>query len=215
VTEAPADQRLADEAPAEDPAVSAAKRALRADVRRRRAERPAELRRVDDATRSQRLIDWLVAVRPSCVAAYLSTGTEPDTLAVLEWLAGEPVRVLLPASTDGAWGAPAWAEYLGADQLRMGPLQIAEPTGGRLPAETIGDADVVLCPGLAGSTSGKRLGRGGGWYDRVLPLKGASASLMLLLNDDEVVDDLPTGLLDRRVDTIVTQTRRWDCSSAG
>lgn len=160
------------------------------------------------------MIDWLVTVRPGCVAGYLSAGTEPDTIAVLDWLAGEAVRVLLPASTGGAWSTPAWAEYLGADRLRMGPRDIAEPTGDRLPAGAVGDADVMLCPGLAGSKAGKRLGRGGGWYDRVLTLKGRSTTL-LLLNDDEVVDDLPTGPLDRRVDAIVTQTRRLDCDSAG
>ncbi len=204
----------ADGAPAEDPAVSAAKRALRADVRRRRAERSTGLRRVDDAARTQVLIDWLVTVHPGCVAAYLSAGTEPDTFGFLGWLAGESVRVLLPASTDASWSTAAWAEHRGVEQLRMGPLDIAEPTGDRLPAAAVGEADVVLCPGLAGTTTGERLGRGGGWYDRVLPLKRASVPVLLLLNDDEVVDDLPTGPLDHRVDAIVTPTRRLDCDSA-
>jgi len=194
--------------------VSAAKRVLRADVRRRRAERSAESREADDAARTQRLIEWLVAVRPGCVAAYLSAGTEPDTIAVVRWLAGESVRVLLPASTDRAWSAPAWADHLGPDQLRMGPRDIAEPMGDRLPAEAIGDADVVLCPGLAGTPAGHRLGRGGGWYDRVLPRTDPGATVTLLLNDDEVMDSLPTGPLDRRVDAILTPTRRLDCGAA-
>ena len=55
---------------------------------------------------------------------------------------------------------------------------------------------------------GDRLGRGGGWYDRVLPLSDPGATVMLLLNDDEVMDSLPTGPLDRRVDAILTPTRR-------
>jgi len=202
------------EAPTDEAAVSAAKRILRSDVRRRRAERPAESRRAGDATRTLRLIDRLVALRPDCVAAYLSAGTEPDTTAVVEWLAGESVRVLLPTSTDGAWSVPAWADYLGADRLRTGPRDIAESVGDRLAADAIGDADVVLCPGLAGTPAGVRLGRGGGWYDRVLPLSGAGATVILLLNDDEVMASLPSGPLDRRVDEILTPTRGMVCATA-
>ncbi len=202
-------------APTDDPALTEAKRALRADVRRRRSARSAESRAAADLARSERLIAWLGAARPSCVAGYLSAGTEPDTVAVLEWLARTAVRVLLPASTHGAWSTPAWATYGGVDRLRTGPRGIAEPVGDQLSAEAIGSAEVVLCPGLAGTPAGHRLGRGGGWYDRVLPLTGSGATVTLLLNDDEILDRLPLGPLDRRVDTILTQNRRLDCDATG
>jgi 5-formyltetrahydrofolate cyclo-ligase len=199
--------------PGDDVALAEAKRTIRAEIRRRRATRTAAAKAADDTARTRRLVGLLSASSGAVVAAYLSAGTEPDSLGVVDWLATRRVTVLLPASTDGAWRVPAWARYAGADRLRPGPRGIPEPTSAVLPAEAIGRADVVICPGLAGTPDGDRLGRGGGWYDRALP--AASGELILLLNDDEVRDWLPTGPLDRRVDAIVTPTRSLQCRSAG
>ena len=145
------------------------------------------------------------------MAAYLSAGTEPDTLAVIDQLAEEGVEILLPASRGGAWSEPAWAVYGGRDALRAGPRGILEPIGRPLPASAAGRAQVVLCPGLAGTRRGERLGRGGGWYDRVLPL--TTGHRILLLNDEELLDTVPTTELDQRVDVIVTPSRRLEVVS--
>ena len=46
-----------------------------------------------------------------------------------------------------------------------------EPTTALLPARQLPEAELVVCPGLAANRQGDRLGRGGGWYDRLLPLR--------------------------------------------
>jgi 5-formyltetrahydrofolate cyclo-ligase len=200
---------------ADDAALSVAKRALRATVRRRRAARSEQRRGVDDDARTGRLIARLADVHPHCVAAYLSTELEPSTRGVLDWLAARTIPVLLPVSSRGAWSEPAWAPYQGAAALRTGPRSILEPITDPLPADAIARADVVLCPGLAGTSAGGRLGRGAGWYDRALELAAPDALVVLLLDDDEVLPEVPTGPLDRRVDLIVTPTRVIDCRRAG
>jgi 5-formyltetrahydrofolate cyclo-ligase len=200
--------------PADDPALTAAKRAARADIRRRRSARSADRRRADDEARTRQLIERLADSPPRCVAAYLSAADEPSTLGILDWLASRAIPVLLPLSTGGSWSEPAWALYQSATALRAGPRSILEPTTDPLPASSIARADVVLCPGLAGTSAGERLGRGGGWYDRVLPLAAPAALVVLLLDDDEVLVELPTGPFDRRVDLIATPTRVIDCRRA-
>ncbi|WP_307621040.1 5-formyltetrahydrofolate cyclo-ligase [Streptomyces sp. V3I7] len=145
------------------------------------------------------------------VAAYVSVGAEPGTLALLDALRARGVRVLLPAllpDNDLDWGA-----YTGADSLARvqhgGKMALFEPAGERLGPDAVTSADAVLLPGLAVDARGMRLGRGGGSYDRVLARlerAGARPSLVVLLYDAEVVERVPAQAHDRPVHAVVTPT---------
>lgn len=143
------------------------------------------------------------------VAAYVSVGSEPGTLALLDALRARGVRVLLPvlmADNDLDWGT-----YSGADSLERvrhgGKMALLEPAGERSGPEAVQDADAVLLPGLAVDARGMRLGRGGGSYDRVLARlerSGAHPALVVLLYDTEVVERVPAEAHDRPVHAAVT-----------
>jgi 5-formyltetrahydrofolate cyclo-ligase len=143
------------------------------------------------------------------VAAYVSVGSEPGTLALLDRLRARGVRVLLPAllpDNDLDWGA-----YTGEGSLARvqhgGKMALFEPAGERLGQDAVTGADVVLLPGLAVDARGMRLGRGGGSYDRVLARlerAGARAALVVLLYDSEVVEHVPAQAHDRPVHAVVT-----------
>jgi 5-formyltetrahydrofolate cyclo-ligase len=51
-----------------------------------------------------------------------------------------------------------------------------------------------------------RLGQGGGFYDRTLPLVGAGVRLVVVLGDGELFDALPAEPHDRLVDAAVLPT---------
>ncbi|MER5200147.1 5-formyltetrahydrofolate cyclo-ligase [Streptomyces sp. NPDC002755] len=150
------------------------------------------------------------------VAAYVSVGTEPGTLALLDALRARGVRVLLPAllpDNDLDWGAYTGEGSL-ARVLHGSRMALLEPAGERLGPDAVTDADVVLLPGLAVDARGMRLGRGGGSYDRVLArlaASGARPSLVVLLYDAEVVEHVPGEAHDRPVHAVVTPsgTRRF------
>ncbi|MEV5759782.1 5-formyltetrahydrofolate cyclo-ligase [Streptomyces tendae] len=143
------------------------------------------------------------------VAAYVSVGAEPGTLALLDALRARGVRVLLPAllpDNDLDWG-----EYTGEGSLARvrhgGRMELFEPAGERLGPDAVTRADVVLLPGVAVDGRGLRLGRGGGSYDRVLArlaAVGARPALLVLLYDCEVVARVPAEPHDRPVDAVVT-----------
>nr|WP_107905876.1 5-formyltetrahydrofolate cyclo-ligase [Streptomyces chartreusis] len=143
------------------------------------------------------------------VAAYVSVGSEPGTLALLDALRARGVRVLLPAllpDNDLDWGA-----YAGQDSLERvqhgGKMALFEPGGERLGPDAVTGADVVLLPGLAVDARGMRLGRGGGSYDRVLARlerAGARPPLVVLLYDTEVIERVPEEPHDRPVHAVVT-----------
>ena len=201
-------------AEADEAALTAAKRQLRAAVRLRRASRTPEERADDDEARFAVLVAALDDRLPDTVAAYLSAEDEPDTLRLVGWLAARRVRVLLPLLTDGSGGRlpePAWAAYEGPDGLRVGPLGLLEPTSTPLPARQLPEAELVVCPGLAANVQGDRLGRGGGWYDRALAHAGQTSPVVVLLNRDEVLEAIPAQPWDRRVDRIATPDGLVDC----
>jgi 5-formyltetrahydrofolate cyclo-ligase len=67
--------------------------------------------------------------------------------------------------------------------------------------------DWVLVPGVAFDALGRRLGYGGGYYDRLLPLVPRSAPRIVGAFDVQLVAAVPTGPHDLIVDLIVTETR--------
>jgi 5-formyltetrahydrofolate cyclo-ligase len=97
--------------------------------------------------------------------------------------------------------------------LRTGRLSLIEPATEPVGAEALGAAELIITPGLAGNAHGLRLGRGGGWYDRALEHADPAAAVVMLLNDDEVVEVIPTHPWDRRVDAIATATQMINCRS--
>ncbi|MGI3779311.1 MAG: 5-formyltetrahydrofolate cyclo-ligase [Janthinobacterium lividum] len=199
---------------ADQTALAAAKRRLRAAVLLRRASRTLTERSADDESRFAVLVAALDDRLPDTVAAYLSSDDEPDTLRLIGWLAARRVRVLLPLLTDGSGGRltePAWAAYEGPEALRLGPPGLLEPATTPVPARQLPEAELIVCPGLAASTQGDRLGRGGGWYDRALVHAGQSAPVVVLLNRDEVLAAIPAQPWDKRVDRLATPDGIVDC----
>jgi 5-formyltetrahydrofolate cyclo-ligase len=65
--------------------------------------------------------------------------------------------------------------------------------------------DWVLVPGVTFDRTGRRLGYGGGYYDRLLPLVPARAPRIAGAFRVQIVERVPAGPHDMRVDAIVTE----------
>ncbi|MFJ8807370.1 5-formyltetrahydrofolate cyclo-ligase [Streptomyces sp. NPDC102490] len=185
------------------------KRTLRRDfLAARNRLTPDDLREAAEAL-AGRALGLPEVAKARAVAAYVSVGAEPGTLALLDALRARGVRVLLPVllpDNDLDWG-----EYAGEGSLARvrhgGRMELYEPAGERLGPDAVTRADVVLLPGVAVDGRGLRLGRGGGSYDRVLArldAAGARPALLVLLYDREVVAHVPAEPHDRPVDAVVT-----------
>jgi 5-formyltetrahydrofolate cyclo-ligase len=149
----------------------------------------------------------LVGPTPGTVCAYASAAGEPPTGVLLDRLDAAGHRVLLPVLLDDA--DLDWAPWTAGTALTPGRLELMEPAGPRLGLDAVAEADLVVCPGLAGDLHGNRLGRGGGSYDRAL--SRTRARRVLLLHDHEVLDAVPAHAHDQPVDVIVTPTRTLVC----
>ena len=136
------------------------------------------------------------------VALYAARRGEPGTTHLIEELARDGWRILLPLLKR----TPDWAWYRAGDPLAPGCVGIPQPAGPGQGAEAIALAEIVVAPCLAVGLDGTRLGTGGGWYDRVLPHRKPGAKVLVLARDEEVFDTVPSEPHDVGVDIVVTQT---------
>ena len=83
--------------------------------------------------------------------------------------------------------------------LNAGAYGIMEPPAAapRLSPSAI---DCAIVPGLAWTPGGHRLGQGGGFFDRTLPVGGTSIGVGF---DCQILDDLPVESHDKAVDQVV------------
>lgn len=166
-----------------------AKAELRRSLLAARRARSPERRRADAAALAAGLPAVLDGV-PDPICLFVAVGGEPGAtpdgaLPVLDAARALGRRVLLPV-TVGA--APLdWAPFTGRDSLGPGPHGLLEPVGPRLGPDAVADAGLVVVPALAVDHRGVRLGRGGGHYDRTLPLAGPQTRLVALVADDGLV----------------------------
>ncbi|MBZ5735113.1 5-formyltetrahydrofolate cyclo-ligase [Nocardioides sp. TRM66260-LWL] len=140
--------------------------------------------------------------RATTVAAYVGVGAEVGTAALLAGLRAAGVRVLLPLLRPDA--DLDWAVLTREEDLRPASRGLREPEGPPLGLEAIATADVVLVPGLAVDDAGRRLGRGGGSYDRALARVPVGTPVWVLLHDDEVGVPVPVEPHDRPVTGALT-----------
>jgi 5-formyltetrahydrofolate cyclo-ligase len=182
--------------------VSAARRAVPQAVWEAEATALATFRLpqwFDPASRSHAL------ALPGTVCAYWPGYAEPGSPALLDGLVRCGCRLLLPVVRPR--GPLDWAEYTGPASLQAGPFGLYEPAGPRWGCAAIATAVLVLVPALAVDRHGTRLGRGGGYYDRTLPLATPGTPLVAVVRDDEVFASLPVQPHDVPVTAALTPGR--------
>ena len=131
------------------------------------------------------------------IAAYYSVGTEPDTRGLIFALWKRGSYVVLPVLLPD--GDLDWASYEGPESLAPGPRGVPQPLEPVRGIGTVARADVVLVPALAVDVHGRRLGRGGGSYDRALARVGPQVPTIALLYDSELLPSVPAEEHDQSV----------------
>jgi 5-formyltetrahydrofolate cyclo-ligase len=186
--------------------VERAKAALRERMREVRNSIDGDER----SRRSTRIEERLFAL-PEMASArtillFYSFGSEVATGDMARRVWSDGGRVLLPF-LDG--GQMRVAEVREGDELVPASYGAKEPTR-RSPVDP-SEADVVVAPGLAFDRRGGRLGYGGGHYDRLLDRLPPERLRVGIAFSEQVVDQVPAGPDDRRVNLVVTEDEVIDC----
>ena len=135
------------------------------------------------------------------IAVYLASQDEIDLSDFIQEMLRRGVNVVAPRWNGEAY-EPAKMKSLSEGDLRRGPMNIPEPAEAELVKPT--DVAVWILPGLAFTNDGKRLGYGGGWYDRLLASAYKGSLKIGVAHGFQIVEDLPCEPHDIRLDRIVT-----------
>lgn len=119
------------------------------------------------------------------------TRDHPGTCRLFPRVAGD--RIVLHHITDHG-------------KLSPGRFGILEPPEDApvLEPETV---RVFLCPGIAFDSSGHRLGRGGGFYDRLLAHRSPDSLVIGVCCEEQIVTKVPAEEHDARMDLVITGRR--------
>ena len=142
------------------------------------------------------------------VMAFWTFGSELPTMPLIEALVAGGVRVALPCIADGDLEARTWRP---GDPTTTTSFGAQEPAGGVVLDPN--DVDVVITPAVAFDRAGRRVGYGGGFYDRFFPRSPRAFRLGAAFEVQLVDGDLPAGHFDLRVHAVVTESETVRCES--
>lgn len=132
------------------------------------------------------------------VLAYYSLKDEVRTEALIERLFQMGHNVLLPVVVGDDI---ILKKYDGIGSMKPGAFGISEPVGEVFGQDRYGEIDLALIPGRAFTRDGRRLGRGRGYYDRLLPyIKCPRIGICFPF---QIVEDIPCEPHDMALDEVI------------
>ena len=188
------------------PALREAKRAVREQVLAARDALAAPVR-----ARLSEAIAGRIACLPSFAASHtvlltLAFKSEWDTLPLVRAALAAGKTVVLPRVDIGARMLELRTIRDPVADIAAGYQGIPEPC---LHCPSVAPAAIrwVLVPGVAFDLAGRRLGYGGGFYDRLLPLFPPGTARVAGAFDLQIVPHVPAAPHDLAVHAVATETR--------
>lgn len=180
------------------------KRALRRQIRMLLHEM-AETERAAASTQARALLArQAIWKRAHSILFFAPTPTELDLWPLLLEALGAGKKVALPRFLPESKRYIASLVQDPATDVKPGYLGIREPAEPCTPLP-LDSLDFILVPGLAFDAHGRRLGRGKGFYDKILlAVRGATCGVAF---DQQIVPEVPVAPHDASVKYLLTPTR--------
>lgn len=176
---------------------------MKSEIRKRIREKQSIISVRDQQTACTAISERLFALpefkdaRTVCV--YASMPDEIDTGPIISTLFRLQKTVAVPKVTGDTLSLRSIES---ADDLVSGAFGIPEPVSQRTIKPD--DVDVYIVPGIAFDRSGGRIGRGKGYYDRLLA--GLAVYKIGLALDSQIIAKVPTSSYDVSMTAVITQT---------
>ena len=173
------------------------KQALRSAIRAKKRAMTEQDIRSASRTLAQMLFAHPLYRHATAIYGYLSYNQEVRTDAILAQALRDGKRVAVPR-VSGDTMKFLWIDDL--SRVKPGFAGIPEPLGDEPEADD--PRALVLMPGLAFDREGRRVGYGGGFYDRFLAREPDHPTLALCYGF-QMVDKIETEAFDLPVDTVL------------
>ena len=151
---------------------------------------------------SQQILDQLEQMtcfhEAKTILLYYPIQNEVDVLPLVKKFKHEKTLLFPVSHRRGMTVHP----YAGNEHMHRGKFGIPEPT---TPAYD-GEIDLVIVPAVAFDAKGRRLGRGGGYYDRFIK-KLTHTILVGVGYDFQLVDEVPAARHDQCVHRIILPSK--------
>lgn len=176
------------------------KKELRKRIREIKKNVPQEMRDSFSLAIQEKLLKNDHVKQAKTIFLYYALPDEVDTSLLLEKLSNRRAgdkKIVLPV-VDG--DILVLKEYI-PEEISTGYQNIQEPTGD----ETVQpeEMDLAIIPGMAFDSKCNRMGRGKGFYDKLLPfLKCTTIGLGFSF---QIVDEIPCEAFDKPLDLIITE----------
>jgi len=136
---------------------------------------------------------------------YASTPEEVQLYDLMKFMLSMGRKIAIPFIPER--GKMLAVELLSVADLtedKFGILTVREDKRKVVAPENLG---LLIVPGVAFAKDGRRLGMGGGYYDRFLSENRPPAPRAALAFDFQITDDIPIEDNDEKVDYIITESR--------
>jgi len=177
----------------------------KADLRKRMREALKQTPAAQIAQWSARITEKLIELpefqQAASLMVYLSFATEYQTADLIGRALAAGKTVCAPKVAWDRWQMHP-VVLRSADDFVKDDHGINEPKSNQ--RFSLGELALVLVPGLAFDQRGRRLGRGGGFYDQLLSRTDLQAAKIAAAFDLQLVPRVPVADHDQPVDTIVT-----------
>lgn len=170
---------------------------LRKKLIAERRQLPPHIKKSFDAQLIDAAKNIIVEMNAGVVHCYLPMEDEPDLWPLLEWMTGRGITVVAPQALAG--GKLRHLVLSDITATEQGVFNTLYPAGN---TEWKGDYDLIIVPGLAFDREGRRLGFGGGYYDRFLSTDQRKQTASFIY-PFQWVDRVPTDEFDQKVDRVV------------
>lgn len=187
----------------EDLAIRLAKKAMRAEMQRRLKECDDAALRRGSREVSDRLMELDEIREAGMVMFFMALRAEVDPGRAMQACLKEGVSIAVPRVDEASRELEAvQIESLDERFFDRDRFGILTPKSGRRVRAT--ELDAVVVPGLAFDRAGRRLGRGAGYYDRMLVRVTQRCATIGVGLAFQLVDTVPCAAHDQRVQRVVT-----------